>query len=1061
MASNNFTMHFNFLRATKKLSVYLIALTLLSACVFVINPVESVTWTDITLPYTITEIGNYRVTAPWNGNGTGLTINATNVAVDGQNFLLNATMNIDSNVIEIISGSSNILLENINVTGGYCGLYASVDNFILQNSSFNNNSLGSSFINSTNFKVNQCIFSDNIYAQYVLDSSAFAISDCDFLLSDIGAYVVDSHNFTITNITSENTASLAFLASHNFAIKNCSLKGNIYGIYCVEATDFSIDNCIISDSMIGFMSTTNSDFTLSNTQIKNCSFGVLTRGQNYTIKSSVISTNQIGMLLLASNNVLLEDLEITDNLDYGALIEYGHTIFVNSNNFSKNGNFDFYSGLAIVNTNCSITNNNFNTNNNAMLWAAINTDISNTFVQNNIFQNNQHTLFIDCEVPNNYANQKFHFYNNFVNDSAYVNPESFASYFSGYYLPFNSEVLNFNTTIHAGLRIYGDGLLIGGNFWAHPNGTGYSQTGTDLDQDGFIDSPFDIFGNATVGEIYDYLPYSIEYRYLSYLTGIDQSLVANQLSNKITVQLEDTFGPITSGITFNLTSTSKTGTFYISDSSHGKPVLKQVSNITIPAGSSNATFYYKDKSAGTPTIMASAYNIIPATTQFTIQTHATTATHVIISSSSSLIHPNENAILSAIAYDTYGNSWDVTASTSWSINSNAGGYWHNNIYTAKYSGVWTVTGTYASGIYTTSLKVESAPVNHFVFNAPSSAVSGTAFDITITAKDAFSNTVTDFTDTVSLNTSSGSINPKISGSFINGVWAGQITLTNTTSTTITVNDYNGNSGISNQIILTTKPVPSQSPTITPTPSATPTVTPSISPSPSSTPTITPTSTPSVAPTSTPFPTITSTPSVSPTVSPAPTVTPSISPSPSSTPSFSPTISPSALPSPTPSSTTIPIITTSNQTIYLTITGNITSSQISNMILTANSSAATTTLSFTVTGQSGTTGFSNITIPKSAIPHGTEPQIYIDGQLANSQGYTQDTNNYYIWYTTQFSIHQIIIIFSSISHQPDSNPYTIEIMLVALVAIAAIIILLVRRRQNRKISNHPALFLPNF
>ena len=760
---------------------------------------------------------------------------------------------------------------------------------------------------------------------------------------------------------------------------------------------------------------------------------------------------------------MIDNSEFTDNIGYGIGITNGYNISINSNNFSNNGaseyssGFEFSSGLIISNSNCSVTNNKFNKNNNGLLWQAVYNDITNSFVHDNIFQDNNYTLFINCQVPNNYVDQKFHFYNNFVNDSAYVNPASFTYAYSGYYLPLNSEVLNFNTTAHAGPRIYGDGLLIGGNFWANPNGTGYSQTGVDSDQDGFVDNPFNIIGNTTVGEICDYLPYSIEYRF-SYVTGTDQLLIANQMSAEIMVQLEDKYAPITSGITFNLTSTSKTGTFYIRDSYHNKPVYKQVSSITIPTGSSNATFYYKDSSAGNPTITASAYNIIPATTQFAIQIHDSMATHVVISSSNSLIYPRENAIFSAIAYDYYGNSWDVTALTSWSINNSAGGYWLNNIYTAEGSGIWTVTGIYNSGIYTTSLKVNSAPVNHFVLNTPVSAVTGTAFDITITAKDAFGNTVTDFNGTVSLNTSSGSIDPPISGSFINGVWSGQIILANTPSTTITVNDDNGNSGTSNQITLTEQPAPSPSPTITPTPSITPSVDPSISPSPSLTPTITPTSTPSVTPTLTPSPTITSTPSITPTVSPTPSVDPSISPSPSLTPSLSPTISPSALPSPT--STTIPITTTSNQIIYLTINGNITSSQISNITLTTNPSAAVTTLSFTITGQSGTIGFSNITIPKSAIPHGTEPQICIDGQLATSQGYSQDVNNYYIWYTTQFSIHNIIVTFSSISHQPDSNPYTIEIVLIALIAITAVIILIMRSRRNKKRSNHPTLFFPN-
>jgi hypothetical protein len=52
----------------------------------------------------------------------------------------------------------------------------------------------------------------------------------------------------------------------------------------------------------------------------------------------------------------------------------------------------------------------------------------------------------------------------------------------------------------------------------------------------------------------------------------------------------------------------------------------------------------------------------------------------------------------------------------------------------------------------------------------------------------------------------------------------------------------------------------------------------------------------------------------------------------------------------------------------------------------------------------------MTIPKTAIQFGTTPVIYIDDQQALNQGYTQDANNYYIWYTTQFSTHQVKIQF---------------------------------------------------
>jgi hypothetical protein len=86
--------------------------------------------------------------------------------------------------------------------------------------------------------------------------------------------------------------------------------------------------------------------------------------------------------------------------------------------------------------------------------------------------------------------------------------------------------------------------------------------------------------------------------------------------------------------------------------------------------------------------------------------------------------------------------------------------------------------------------------------------------------------------------------------------------------------------------------------------------------------------------------------------------------------------------------------------------------MSNITIVTNQTASTTTLSFTLTGQSGTVGFSNVTIPKSAVPYGTTPVIYIDNLPAQNQSYTQDANNYYISYTTHFSTHQIFIVFTT-------------------------------------------------
>ena len=77
--------------------------------------------------------------------------------------------------------------------------------------------------------------------------------------------------------------------------------------------------------------------------------------------------------------------------------------------------------------------------------------------------------------------------------------------------------------------------------------------------------------------------------------------------------------------------------------------------------------------------------------------------------------------------------------------------------------------------------------------------------------------------------------------------------------------------------------------------------------------------------------------------------------------------------------------------------------------------------FTVTGETGSLGFSNMTIPKSLVPPETTPLIFIDGLPAQTQGYTQDADNYYVWYITHFSTHQISIIFTSTASSPTPSP----------------------------------------
>ena len=149
----------------------------------------------------------------------------------------------------------------------------------------------------------------------------------------------------------------------------------------------------------------------------------------------------------------------------------------------------------------------------------------------------------------------------------------------------------------------------------------------------------------------------------------------------------------------------------------------------------------------------------------------------------------------------------------------------------------------------------------------------------------------------------------------------------------------------------------------------------------------------------------------------------------------------------PLTTTVPATRENGSTVDLAISGNITNSQMSNVTIAADQSADSTTVSFTLTGENNTTGFSNITIPINAVPDGTTPTIYIDGHPAQNQGYTQDGSNYYVWYSTHFSTHQITILFTAKSSVPELTS-SIVLALFIMYAVSVVVVLALRKTQGK-------------
>ncbi len=163
--------------------------------------------------------------------------------------------------------------------------------------------------------------------------------------------------------------------------------------------------------------------------------------------------------------------------------------------------------------------------------------------------------------------------------------------------------------------------------------------------------------------------------------------------------------------------------------------------------------------------------------------------------------------------------------------------------------------------------------------------------------------------------------------------------------------------------------------------------------------------------------------------------------------------PPASPTPTPTlkPTTINATTENGIKINLLVTGNMTSQQITNLQITKSQSSKTITVSFDVKGTKGDEGIGNFTIPKNAVDFGTAPKVYIDNAQAKSQGYSQDESNYYVWFTTHFSSHEVCIVFSASVSKAEllsQNMIYLEVTIAAvLVAVSGFVIY--KKRENLK------------
>jgi PGF-pre-PGF domain-containing protein len=274
-------------------------------------------------------------------------------------------------------------------------------------------------------------------------------------------------------------------------ITGCTFNNGIVGLLLDGCNDNEITDCTFIGAQfdgIALQQSNNNVFTgctVRDTLSLMLNSGVhVFDSTGNTFEDCSITENQgAGVWVGSSTDITFEDCSMSGN-EIGVYLDHTSDTTLTGCTMSDNtatGIYPYYSTNTAL-TGCTISNNG---DYGARLWQTVSTTITGCTVS----YNTDAGIFISQEETSVITN-------NFFQNSQNVN------------LSLNTDTsIAWNTAKTAGTSIV-YGPYLGGNFWATPDGDGWSETQPDADGDGIIDEPYVM--EVTVGETTytytDYLP---------------------------------------------------------------------------------------------------------------------------------------------------------------------------------------------------------------------------------------------------------------------------------------------------------------------------------------------------------------------------------------------------------------------------------------------------------------------------------------------------------------------------------------------------------------------------
>jgi beta propeller repeat protein/parallel beta-helix repeat protein len=337
--------------------------------------------------------------------------------------------------------------------------------------------------NNWHDKIENCTVKNNIL------ESGIGADNCDNstieknTILKSGIYISGSGRDSTNTVSDNLIVSGDILVSHgpySFLLNNSLLEG---GIGLISTSGKILGNYISNDLKVGISLIEGSSSDIENNTIVNCSVGIYPNwfsGGNKIYNNTLIHNNE-GIIVRNSG---------------------GNSIL--NNTISKNNIGILVGGSAIDGAVANSILNNTISNNN--IGISLEDDSTGNLVANNRVElNKQYGVYIkqvNNEAPFDGTNR---FYNNIFNNTINFFNDT-GNYTGNYFISKATNIsggknnVSLNTSKTSGTNIAG-GSYLGGNYWAKPDGTGFSQTCNDWNKDGIGDSIYTVSAYDI-----DYLP---------------------------------------------------------------------------------------------------------------------------------------------------------------------------------------------------------------------------------------------------------------------------------------------------------------------------------------------------------------------------------------------------------------------------------------------------------------------------------------------------------------------------------------------------------------------------